>query len=249
MTSSPVLDLHPTPARSTLRKQDATKENNVGQTLVIGSNRGIGLEVVRQLAARGDSVIAACRSASEALRAIDGVDVREGIDITDDTSLRSLHDELQGTTLSTLWVVAGVLSRVTLEDLDLNRIRQQFEVNALGPLRAVAALRGRIDRGGKVALLTSRMGSIADNTSGSSYGYRMSKAALNMAGRSLAYDLRGDGIAVMLLHPGYVKTDMTGGTGHIDPDESARGLIARIDGLDLDHSGTFYHQNGEELPW
>ncbi len=219
----------------------------MGQTLVIGSNRGIGLEVVRQLAKRGASVIAACRRASDELRALQGVQVLEGVDITDEGSLHTLHDRVEG--LSELWVIAGVLSRVTLDELDLDSIRRQFEVNSLGPLRAVAALRDRLEKGAKVALLTSRMGSIADNTSGSSYGYRMSKAALNMAGRSLAHDLRGANVSVILLHPGYVRTDMTGNTGHIDPEESAAGLIARVDALTPESSGSFFHQNGEELPW
>ncbi len=144
---------------------------------------------------------------------------------------------------------AGVLSRETLDDVDSERIRLQFEVNALGPLRVTAALRPRLRRGSKVAIVTSRMGSIADNTSGSMYGYRMSKAAVNAAGKSLAMDLKPDGVAVALLHPGYVRTGMTGGNGLVDADESARGLVARIDALDLDSSGGFWHANGESLPW
>ncbi len=93
------------------------------------------------------------------------------------------------------------------------------------------------------------MGSIADNTSGGRYGYRMSKTAVNMAGRSLAQDLREAGVAVVILHPGFVRTEMTGGQGLIDPPESAAGLIARIDELSIETSGSFRHTNGEELPW
>jgi len=103
--------------------------------------------------------------------------------------------------------------------------------------------------GSKIAIITSRMGSVADNTSGSMYGYRMSKAAVNMAGVSLARDLKGRGIAVALLHPGYVRTDMTGGNGFIDAPEAASGLIARIDELSLETSGGFWHSNGDPLPW
>ena len=103
--------------------------------------------------------------------------------------------------------------------------------------------------GAKVALITSRMGSIADNSSGGSYGYRMSKAALNAAGRSLAIDLAARGIAVGLLHPGYVRTDMTGGSGNVEASEAAAMLVARIDELDAAKSGSFRHANGEELPW
>lgn len=93
------------------------------------------------------------------------------------------------------------------------------------------------------------MGSIGDNGSGGHYGYRMSKAALNMAGVSLAHDLRPRGIAVAILHPGYVRTDMTGGGGHIDPPEAARGLLQRLDELTLESTGSFWHANGERLPW
>ena len=136
-----------------------------------------------------------------------------------------------------------------LGTLDYDAIREQFEVNAMGPLRVVEALLPRMGEGGKIAIVTSRMGSIADNSSGASYGYRMSKAAANMAGATLAHDLRERGIAVCLLHPGWVQTDMTGGAGHIGPAESARGLIVRIDALDLESSGGFWHQDGQRLPW
>ena len=93
------------------------------------------------------------------------------------------------------------------------------------------------------------MGSIEDNTSGGRYGYRMSKAAVNMAGRSLANDLKDDGVAVAILHPGFVRTDMTGRQGLIDPPESAAGIIVRVDELSLENTGTFWHANGEIIPW
>ena len=104
-------------------------------------------------------------------------------------------------------------------------------------------------KGAKVALVTSRMGSIDDNSSGGAYGYRMSKAALNMAGKSLAVDLRARGVAVAILHPGMVKTDMIGGNGQVEPADAAKGLLARIDDLTLATSGAFWHMNGERLPW
>jgi NAD(P)-dependent dehydrogenase (short-subunit alcohol dehydrogenase family) len=143
---------------------------------------------------------------------------------------------------------AGILSEESLDDLDVERIRRQFEVNALGPLRVTQALLGNLGRGAKVAIITSRMGSVADNGSGGYYGYRMSKAAVNMAGMSLARDLRDRGITVLLLHPGMVATGMTGSRG-IPVAESAAGLIARIDSLGIADTGTFHHANGEPLPW
>ncbi len=215
---------------------------------ITGANRGIGFELVRQFKARGDEVVAVCRKASEELAGL-GVRVVDGVDVTDDDGLDRLVEGMGNLELDILVNNAGLLSNESLEDLDLDRIRRQFEVNSLGPLRVTAALRPNLRRGAKVAIVTSRMGSIDDNTSGGSYGYRMSKAAVNMAGRSLAHDLRPNGVAVAILHPGFVRTGMTGNTGLVDPPESAAGLIARIDELTLDTSGSFRHANGELLPW
>ena len=216
--------------------------------VITGANRGIGLEMARQFKDRGDHVVAACREASEELSTLD-VEVIEGIDVTDDRSVGKLVEALGDRTVDVLVNCAGILSDESLGDLDFDRMRRQFEVNSLGPLRVTAALRGNLGDGSKVAIITSRMGSIEDNTSGGRYGYRMSKCAVNMAGRSLAIDLREAGVAVVILHPGFVRTDMTGGQGLIDPPESAAGLIARIDELTLETTGNFRHENGEELPW
>lgn len=217
--------------------------------LVTGANRGIGYEFCRQLQARGETVIAVCRTDSEPLQAL-GVQVEDGIDITDAASVASLSDRLGNRAIDVLINNAGILERVTLEDLDFERIRQQFEVNALGALRVTHMLLPRLQSGSKVVLMTSRMGSIADNTSGGSYGYRMSKVALSMAGKSLAHDLKSYGIAVAILHPGLVQTRMTNFTsGGITAEISVKGLLARIDQLTLDNSGTFWHSNGEVLPW
>lgn len=176
--------------------------------LVTGSNRGIGYEYCRQLQARGDRIIAVCRSASEELKQL-GVRVEEGIDITSDASVTDLRDRLGDTAIDVLINNAGIIQRVTLEDLDFESIREQFEVNALGALRVTHGLLPLLQAGSKIALMTSRMGSIEDNTSGSSYGYRMSKVALSMAGKSLAIDLKPREIAVAILHPGLVQTRMT----------------------------------------
>jgi NAD(P)-dependent dehydrogenase (short-subunit alcohol dehydrogenase family) len=216
--------------------------------LITGANRGIGLELARQLAARGDTVIATCRSASPALDQL-GVRVIEGVDITSDAAVSDLARQLGGTRLDVLINNAGLLTRESLDDLDFDRMRRQFEVNSLGPLRVTAALRSCLGDGSKVIIITSRMGSIDDNTSGGRYGYRMSKAAVNIAGKSLSVDLKGDGIAVAILHPGFVRTDMTGHEGLIDPPESASMLINRIDDLTIGTTGGFWHANGELLPW
>jgi NAD(P)-dependent dehydrogenase (short-subunit alcohol dehydrogenase family) len=215
---------------------------------ITGASRGIGLELVRQFRDRGEHVVAACRTATEELKEL-GVEIAEGVDVTDDGSVKKFDESLGDRTIDILINNAGVLSDESLTDLDFDRMRNQFEVNSLGPLRVTAALRGRLANGSKVAIVTSRMGSIEDNTSGGRYGYRMSKAAVNMAGRSLAHDLKEAGVAVAILHPGFVRTDMTGGQGLVDPPESAAGIIARIDELTLEKTGTFWHANGEELPW
>jgi NAD(P)-dependent dehydrogenase (short-subunit alcohol dehydrogenase family) len=216
--------------------------------VITGANRGIGLELARQYIQRGDDVVGLCRSASRELNAL-GAEVVEGVEVADDDVVEELAAKLQGRPVDVLVNCAGVLSDESLSDLDFDRIRKQFEVNTLGPLRVTAALRENLGEGSKVAIITSRMGSIEDNTSGGRYGYRMSKAAVNMAGRSLANDLKEAGVAVAILHPGFVRTEMTGHQGLIDPPESAAGIIARIDELTLDTTGTFWHSNGEVIPW
>lgn len=216
--------------------------------LVTGANRGIGLELCRQLAERGNRVIAVCRKAGPELERL-GVQVEQGVDVADASSIEALARRLQGTSLDLLINNAGVLDHVGLDHLDFAAIQRQFEVNALGPLRVTSALLPLLSKGSKIAIVSSRMGSIGDNTSGSSYGYRMSKAAVNAAGRSLARDLALRGIAVVILHPGFVRTRMTGQNGMVDPPEAARGLLARIDELTLETTGRFLHANGEELPW
>ena len=218
-------------------------------SIVTGANRGIGLALTQQLAMRGGTVLAVCRKASDALKALD-VEVLEGVDVTSQQSIAKLGEAVGDRSVDLLINNAGILVwGDRLDSLDVDGIRKQFDVNALGPLLVTAALKDKLTRGGKVALITSRMGSIDDNTSGGAYGYRMSKAALNMAGKSLAKDLESTGIAVAILHPGMVKTDMVGHHGQVEPDDAARGLLARIDELTLETSGGFWHANGERLPW
>ncbi|HIK17823.1 MAG TPA: SDR family oxidoreductase [Leptolyngbyaceae cyanobacterium M33_DOE_097] len=217
--------------------------------LVTGANRGIGLEYCRQLQAKGETVVAVCRTASDELKQL-GVEVVDGINITSEDSVADLRNRLGDRAIAVLINNAGILKRVTLENLDFDSIREQFEVNALGALRVTHALLPNLQAGSKVVLMTSRMGSIGDNTSGNSYGYRMSKVALSMAGKSLAHDLKPRGVAVAILHPGLVQTRMTNFTsGGITPEASVKGLLARIDELTLENSGTFWHANGEILPW
>jgi NAD(P)-dependent dehydrogenase (short-subunit alcohol dehydrogenase family) len=215
--------------------------------LVTGSNRGIGLALCRLLQARGDSVIAVCRTPSEELQEL-GVRIETGIELTSATSLEDLATRLAGVQLDGAILNAGILEGDDLRSFSAESLRRQFEVNAVAPLLLARALLPNLSAGSKLGLITSRMGSIDDNGSGGYYGYRMSKTALNMAGRSLAVDLRPRGIAVVILHPGKVATRMVGYSG-IPPEQAAAGLLARLDALTLGGSGRFWHAKGEELPW
>ena len=217
--------------------------------LVTGANRGIGLEYCRQLKARGDDVVAVCRQVSDELEGL-GVRVEAGFELSDSQAIDDLVQRLDGVPLDGVILNAGILQSMGLMDLDPAGIRRQFEVNALAPLLLARALVDQMPSGAKLVLMTSRMGSIDDNSSGGSYGYRMSKVALNMAGKSLAIDLESRGIAVAILHPGLVRTRMIRfNPSGISPKQSVKGLLARIDGLTLATSGSFWHANGELLPW
>lgn len=216
--------------------------------LITGANRGIGLALCKNYIAQGWQVLAVCRSASPEL-VESGARVIAGVDVTDQAALNKLADTFTGKKIDLLINNAGILQREALGNLDYASIEQQFKVNAVAPLRVTEAFLGNLQRGAKVAFITSRMGSIGDNTSGSYYGYRMSKAALNAAAMSLARDLHPKGIAVAILHPGFVQTAMVNFGGDISAEESARRLSQRIADLTLENSGTFWHSNGDVLPW
>ena len=227
----------------------AVGSSSMATCLVTGANRGIGLEYCRQLQERGDQVVAVCRQSSPELAAL-GVQVEEGIDLSQEASITALKQRLEGTFLDVVILNAGILQSMGLDDLDPEGIRRQFEVNALAPLLLTRALVDQMPPGSRLALMTSRMGSIDDNSSGGSYGYRMSKVALNIAGKSLAIDLKAREIAVAILHPGLVRTRMIQfNPSGISPAQSVRGLLARIDALTLETTGSFWHANGEVLPW
>lgn len=220
----------------------------MGSIVITGANRGIGLELCKQLKARGADVIAVCRKSSPDLDAL-GVRVEAGIDVADGGAASELAKRLAGVEIETLINNAGILRGENLGAMSFESVAQQLEVNAIAPLRVTTALLPLLREGSKVVITTSRMGSMADNGSGGYYGYRMSKAAVNAAGVSLANDLKGRGIAVALIHPGMVATEMTGGHG-IPAEDSVRGYLARIDEVSLENTGRFWHATtGETLPW
>lgn len=220
----------------------------MGVAVVTGANRGIGLELVKQLRSRGATVVAICRNRSPELDVL-GIRIESGFDLSQPQSwpaiaCRFAHDEIE-----LLVHNAGIASLGDKGGLDLDSVLAEFTTNAVAPLFLTRALLPRLKTGAKVALISSRMGSIGDNQSGGYYGYRMSKAALNSAGVSLSHELKPAGVALVILHPGAVKTDMTSHTGMLEPPQSARGIIERIDELTLETTGRFVHVTGELLPW
>lgn len=220
--------------------------------VVIGADRGIGAALVDVYAERGDAAIAVCLGdgsewADRKVRAIGGIDV------TDTQAVARLAEELAGTRLDILVHVAGIGALDRWGQFDFDAMLRHYDLNALGPLRVVSALAANLNAGGKVGIVTSRMGSIGDNGSGRMYSYRMSKAAANMLGVNLYHELRPRGIQVVLLHPGTVATQMTKGApgweSYTKPAEAAAGLAARVDALGPDSPVEFRHADGTLLPW
>ena len=226
----------------------------MSRILVIGADKGIAHAACLQLKARGDEVIAACLGEGNDLEQR-GIAVEPSVDVTSDKAVARLAANLVSRSLRLDWLlhVAGVLGLDELGSIDLADVRRQFEINTLGPLRVAQALLPLLGTGSKIGIVTSRVGSLADNGSGGMYAYRVSKAGANMVALNLHHDLKKRGIAVVALHPGMVATDLTKGYGgnhtYITPEEAASGLIRRMDELVLETSGEFRHANGERLPW
>lgn len=215
--------------------------------LITGCSRGIGLALAREYRGRGDRVIATCRDPGQELAGLD-VRVIDGIDVADPRGVDKLRAAIGDEAIDILINNAGVLQRDEFGRIDYEVMLDHFEVNTLGPLRVTEALAGNLRKGSKIAIITSRVGSIADNSSGGYWGYRVSKTAVNMVGTNLMHEFRPRGVAVALLHPGLVATDMSSRNG-VAPRESAAGLAARIDELNMDNTGSFWHAEGYELPW
>lgn len=227
---------------------------------ITGANRGIGLGLVHHCLKRGDRLFAACRSPEKALELNRLQEEHHNrlhvfpLDVTSQTSIDSAVAVVEGFSdgLDVLYNNAGVgggtaaLGKITERDLV-----DTFRVNSVAPLRVTQALLPLLYRGNRpvIANITSRMGSIADNGSGGDYAYRASKAALNMINKSLAVDLASKGIITVVIHPGWVQTDMGGRRAHLTVDESVEGILNVVDGLDAGDSGRFLAWNGEEIPW
>lgn len=225
--------------------------------LITGTNRGIGLEFVRQHLGRGDTVLAACRdpSAAAELKALEGTGGLHPLelDLGSDGSMAALARRLDGRAIDVLINNAGVYGprAAALGALEGEPWRDVMRVNCIAPLlltqMLLENLRAGEDR--KLVFITSKMGSIADNSGGGSYIYRSSKAALNAAVKSLAIDLADDGFRAAVIHPGWVRTDMGGPNGLIDAAASVAGMMGVIDRLDRGKSGGFFNYDGEPIPW
>jgi NAD(P)-dependent dehydrogenase (short-subunit alcohol dehydrogenase family) len=228
--------------------------------IITGANRGIGLELARQITARGDTVLAGVRDPGSAgeLRAL-GASLSDpqalrihALDVSNDESVRAFAASLGDEPIDVLINNAGVMGKMqSLEALDLDDVMKTYNVNALGAIRVTRAVLPLLRRGSarKIVHITSGMGSISDNTSGGAYGYRMSKAALNMASKSISVDLHGERILSIVVNPGWVQTDMGGSSAPTPVTESASKMVKLIDGLTLADTGKFFDFRGHTLDY
>jgi NAD(P)-dependent dehydrogenase (short-subunit alcohol dehydrogenase family) len=217
--------------------------------LITGASRGIGSEFARKYAADGWRVIATCRDPNQ----YDGDAEVHALDVTDAASVAALGRAMAGEAIDLLINNAGIYGPRDLpfDALDYDAWEQVLRTNLMGPMRVAAALAGPVlaSQKKKMVFISSKVGSIADNTSGGSYIYRSSKTALNMAVKSLSLDLSGKGLITLLLHPGWVQTDMGGASAPIDAVTSVTGMRAVIDRAGAAESGRFFNYDGNELPW
>jgi len=217
------------------------------RAIVTGSNRGIGLELCKQLKAKKYQVIALCRRASEDLVNLD-VQIIENVDVKNFEKLKEVCTQIKDP-IDLLINNAGIYIKDDIKSLNFKMLEEQFEVNSIAPLKATLAFLPLMQKNSKIAMISSLYGSISEVDEAKSYGYRASKAALNMFSKVLSQDLKALGVSVGIFHPGYVKTDMTSHLGNLTPEESVKNILKLIDMLDLKKSGNFFHQNGSIIPW
>jgi NAD(P)-dependent dehydrogenase (short-subunit alcohol dehydrogenase family) len=220
--------------------------------LVTGANRGIGLELARQLSQRGDRVIATAREPEKA-RDLATLDVRiESLDVGVAESVAELKERLSGQPIDVLIHNAAIgHADSALERLSMEDVERHFRVNALGPLRLTQALLGNL-RAGKRKLIvgmTSSLGSVSSNTSGGWYAYRASKAALNQLMRTMAAELANEKFTCVVVSPGWVRTDMGGEGAPLTPQESVRGLLEVLDRLKPSDTSRFFDRRGSRVAW
>lgn len=220
--------------------------------LVTGANRGIGLELVRQLRAQGHQVIGTARNPAEASELKETGAMLVSLDVTDSNSVRAMAEELKGQKIDLLINNAGISGHnaKSFAETDFDKVITTFDVNSLGPMRVTQALLPNLlaGEGKTVVQISSTMGSITNN-GGGYYGYRSSKSALNMLNKSLALELADMGITSIVMHPGWVQTRMGGAGAAITTQESVAGMLAVIEDLGPEDTGRFLDYQGKELPW
>ena len=228
-------------------------ETYAATVLITGANRGIGLELARQYSEAGWQVIGTARQPDRATELANLNNARVvQLDVTEQDSVVRLANELSGQSIDLLINNAGILPMMrTVADIDIDQFEYALAVNSTGPVRVTQALLPNLRSGQqkKIINITSNLGSITDNTHGGFYGYRESKAALNMFTRSLAADLRPEGFICIVMHPGWVQTDMGGASAPVPVKESANGIRSVVDNLAPEDSGKFWIFNGEQTPW
>ncbi|HSH73236.1 MAG TPA: SDR family oxidoreductase [Methylophilaceae bacterium] len=224
--------------------------------LITGANRGLGLEFTKQYASDGWQVLACCRDPESARElnalaaSMDNIKVL-ALDVGDFNQIDRLAQQLKGQSIDLLINNAGVYPHGSWGQIDYEDWAQAFKINAMAPLKIAEAFveHVAISQLKKIVTLSSKMGSLDDNTSGGSYPYRTSKTAVNMVMKSLAIDLKPRGIASTILHPGWVQTDMGGPNGLINAEQSVSGLRKVIEQLTVANSGRFIAYDGNEIPW
>jgi NAD(P)-dependent dehydrogenase (short-subunit alcohol dehydrogenase family) len=226
--------------------------------LITGANRGIGLTLTEQFAADDWQVLACCRNPADAgqlqLLAEGNPTIEiHALDVTDYKQMATLADQLGNRAIDILLSNAGIYGSkgVGFGEVDAKEWRQVLEVNTIAPFMLVQTFVEQVAASQQklVAVISSKVGSIADNSSGGSYVYRSSKTAVNQVVKSLSIDLSSRDISVISLHPGWVQTDMGGPNAEISPDESVSGLKSILQSADLSQSGQFIEFNGNSIPW
>ena len=230
----------------------AEKEATQKTVLITGANRGLGLEFAKQFAQLGYTVIGTARNPEKAteLKAL-GANVI-ALDVTDSESVAGMAVSLKGTPIDILVNNAGVIGNPqdNFKSFDFDKALITLNINSLGPMRVTQALYDNLLAGNekKVIQITSILGSI-ENNSGGYYDYRASKAALNTMNKSLSIELESEGFTCVVLHPGWVKTDLGGERAPLEPAQSIKGMLAVIQGLEDDDNGKFYDYQGNAIPW
>ena len=224
--------------------------------LITGANRGLGLEFVHQLLAQGFRVLACCRDPEKAfaLQRIERPELKVlSLDVSDYYSIETLGFKIAEEEISLFINNAGIYGQIpqTLEDADPEDWEFVFRVNCIAPLLLTRLIKNFMPpaKSRRIVFLSSKMGSITDNLGGGTYVYRSSKTALNQVMKSLSLDLAAEGFKVAALHPGWVRTDMGGPNGLIDPQESVAGMMKVIESLDERKNGRFIAYDGQEIPW